>query len=86
MDLFVGQKFYKYEEVDLAIKKYETDHFVNLYKKECRTISAAKKNVLRKIIVMTSNMQTLHLRVLEMANIIIFQHFIEPETKHNSNL
>ena len=45
MDLVIGQKFDKYEDLHSAIKKYELDNCVNLYKKEARTVSAATKKM-----------------------------------------
>ena len=43
MALSVGEKFKSFDEVSLAISKFESDNFVNLYKKESRTVAAAAK-------------------------------------------
>lgn len=43
MALAVGNKFDSYEELDHAVKKFEIENSVNLYKKECKKIEAVKK-------------------------------------------
>ena len=45
MALSVGTKFSSYEDLQLAIKSYESENFVNFYKKECKKIASLKKEV-----------------------------------------
>lgn len=48
LDLAVGQKFFRYEDVESAVRKFEGKNCVNLYKKDSRTINAAQKKCPKK--------------------------------------
>ena len=45
MALSVGSKFSSYEDLKLTIKHFESENFVNFYKKECKKIATLKKHI-----------------------------------------
>ena len=43
--LFLGEKFPTLKELEVKVKKFEATNFVQLWKREARTIESAKKRV-----------------------------------------
>ena len=46
---FVGQEFRTFEDLDAHIKKYESEHYVQLWRRDSRTVEAARKRMNRPL-------------------------------------
>ena len=45
----VGERFKSYQQLEVKIQQYEQQHFVKLWKRDCRTIQAAQRRVNRAL-------------------------------------
>ena len=48
-ELVVGESFSSYEELDAKIRSYQKDKFVQLSKRDSRTLEMAKKRVPKRV-------------------------------------
>ena len=64
----MGKLFHEYDELDRTMKHFEQENYIKLYKKESRTIEAAKKGVQIKTLIQRLSIQRLPLHVCIMAN------------------
>jgi len=57
-DIYVGDTFSSFEDLERTIAKYQKEHFVQFYKRDSRTIELSFRRATNKNIIRMSNIRT----------------------------